>query len=155
MNLMEQHVNLRVPVTVESETTRSKALQAVFLARSGTLSRQIRLRDVSTAEAQYGLAYTWKDLQRHIRHTLPFRFFRRRVVKWFSISEYPGMIPDAALLKFHDASTSGQFDQLGVATVTYGVFDQHKRRAIDPWLIGRLSGLRDGEPSHIVLAYWA
>ena len=82
---------------------------------------------------------------------------RRRTTRWTTVESYGSMIPDAALLKFEEARSSGLFDGFEVVTPEY---QRRERPMSDPWLVGHLKGHNrnspglETEPSSIVLAYW-
>ena len=107
------------------------------------------------AEAEFGLSYTWKEIEQRVIASLPRKFGLDREARSTDLYLYRRPIPDAALLRFKEAMDSGLFSNFFVVEAQYG-----DRAMADPWLIGRIKDSGGDDHSvgwggqFVVLPYW-
>src|SRR3990167_3111286 len=130
----------------------AETVQALRAALPGQNRAARRVR----AEAEFGLSYSSTEINERVRKSLPRRFLRERSARWTFIENYMGHLPDAALVRYHTAKTTGLFSHFAIVEPTYGAVAQS-----DPWLIGILDGRDHPWPDVaarnarcVVLAYW-
>ena len=125
------------------------------------------------AQAEFGLGLDAKTLHDRIRGTLPWKWREwnwphTRTTEWWAVagegwlrvprevwqrivnpswgvSEYPRVIPDAALVAYETALRTGWFEHFWVIEATYWTAPPV---GADPWLVGQIGD------RYIVLAYW-
>jgi hypothetical protein len=138
-----------------------QAVRAALAKEQGARER------AQLAQAQFGIAFTPREVHERIRKVLPWRLSAKRSTHWYMVEgygttpsgawgvmnnnsdldAYPRLIPDAALARYNEAEKTKLFEAFYVIEPVYA---ERSRVQADPWLVGRI-GLPE---RYIVLAYW-